>query len=115
MSVATYAIHRDPSLFYESEKFLPERWLASSTDDPASVFKDDVRSAMQAFGLGKRQCLGIQLAYAELRLILAQMVWNFDMERAETRNGLYPWSELRTWQLLEKRPFEVTLRARTPV
>ncbi|KAK6539139.1 hypothetical protein TWF694_009384 [Orbilia ellipsospora] len=110
VSVATYALHRDPARFYESEKFLPERWLASSIEDSSSVFKDDVRNAVQAFGLGKRQCLGMQLAYAELRLILARMAWSFDMERAETRDGLYPWSELRTYQLLEKRPFDIILR-----
>ncbi len=35
---------------------------------------------LQPFGVGPRNCLGRNLALAEIRLILARMLWNFDFE-----------------------------------
>lgn len=63
-------------------------------------FDSDRRHALQPFSLGPRNCLGgkyvlllfkfalkcdlltilTSLAYAEMRLIPARMIWNFDME-----------------------------------
>ena len=35
---------------------------------------------MQAFSLGTYGCLGINLAWAELRIILCRLVWEFEFE-----------------------------------
>lgn len=53
--------------------FHPERWLG----DPA--FADDRKDAFQPFHLGPRNCLGRNLAYIEMRLILSRILWNFDL------------------------------------
>jgi len=43
-------------------------------------FKNDVKEASRPFLIGPRACLGINLAYMEMRIILARMVWEFDWE-----------------------------------
>ena len=50
------------------------------------------------------------LAYAEMRFILARMMWNFDFQIAEESRD---WAEgLRSWLVWEKRPLQVFLRPR---
>ncbi|KAI1262386.1 putative cytochrome P450 [Xylariaceae sp. FL1019] len=72
-----YAINRDKRYWTEPDKFAPERWT-NDTD-----YKKDQLYAMQPFGIGPRNCIGRNLAYAEMRLILARLIYNFDMEIAD--------------------------------
>ncbi|KAK1724060.1 cytochrome P450 [Colletotrichum acutatum] len=58
--------------FSDPKNFKPERWLdAESTD---------VREASQPFSMGPRGCLGQNFAYMEINLILAKMLWQYDLE-----------------------------------
>ncbi|KAK6224302.1 cytochrome p450 [Colletotrichum tabaci] len=68
------SINRSPAHFREHDGFHPERWL----DDPR--FESDKKAAAQPFSFGPRNCIGKNLAYAEIRTILARVVWNFDMK-----------------------------------
>jgi cytochrome P450 len=63
--------------FRHPHNFVPERW----TGDPE--FKDDKKKVAQPFGYGPRNCIGRSLAYTEMRVILARVIWNFDMELCE--------------------------------
>jgi cytochrome P450 len=63
--------------FRDPYKFIPERWLG----DPK--YKDDKRKVVQPFSVGPRNCIGLNLAYAEMRVILARILWNFDIELCE--------------------------------
>ncbi|KAI7203551.1 cytochrome P450 monooxygenase [Hortaea werneckii] len=61
----SYSLHRDPNIFPEPESFLPERWY-----DLTSQYRlnDTAKAVFSPFGAGSRTCLGIHLAYMELRL-----------------------------------------------
>ena len=59
-------IHHDETIFPNSKKFIPERWLDGK--------KPGLEKYLVSFGAGSRQCLGITLAYAELYLGLAA-IW----------------------------------------
>lgn len=61
--------------FIEPDAFIPERWLR---EDPK--FQDDRLNASLPFGTGPRVCIGKNLAYLEMRLIIAKMLYNFDLE-----------------------------------
>ena len=69
-----------------------------------SPFANDHRHAVQPFSVGPRSCMGKHWAEAEMRLILARLVWAFDIEET----GKSPkWDELRTFILVEKKPLEL--------
>ncbi|KAF2204698.1 benzoate 4-monooxygenase cytochrome P450 [Delitschia confertaspora ATCC 74209] len=105
LGVLRYVITRLPPYFTRPEEFIPERWVPS----PPPEFANDDRSAPQSFALGPRNCIGRNLAYAEMRLILAKVCWNFDMELNKERSG--GWTERqKVFGLWEKVPLWVRLR-----
>lgn len=108
VNVHPLTISLSPKYFHKPKEFHPERWLAS----PNSPFHNDHRNAIQTFGVGPRSCIGKPLAMAELQLALARMVWRFDLEKADTEAGNLKWDEQRVFTVVERKPFEVKLKAR---
>jgi cytochrome P450 len=74
ITMCQYAVNHLGSNFKRPEEFLPERFTGDET------FKDDHFSAFQPFSAGPRNCIGKNLAYAEMRLILAKVLWNFEFD-----------------------------------
>ncbi|OOF98988.1 hypothetical protein ASPCADRAFT_127569 [Aspergillus carbonarius ITEM 5010] len=95
--------------FYEPNKFIPERWLPECKNDPSSPFYRDNRDVVQPFSVGPRNCIGRNLAYAEMRVILARVLWNFDIELCEESRD---WYNQKSYSLWEKPPLMCKLRAR---
>ena len=60
-------IHQDESIFSNATSFVPERWIGNPRLDRYLV----------SFSKGSRQCLGINLAYAEMYLCLAAIFSRF--------------------------------------
>jgi len=50
-------------------------------------FANDNKDASKPFSLGTRACIGINLAYMELRIILAAMVFCFDWALVDGPEG----------------------------
>ncbi|KAK4675163.1 hypothetical protein QC764_500720 [Podospora pseudoanserina] len=74
VAVHQWAMYHNEEHFKKPFEFHPERWLG----DPE--FASDHKEAFQPFHLGPRNCLGRNLAYIEMRLILARVLWNFDLK-----------------------------------
>jgi cytochrome P450/nitrite reductase/ring-hydroxylating ferredoxin subunit len=66
----------DDTNFGEAEQFRPERWLE---ERPKGC--PHVPSASMPFGSGPRICPGRSLALLEMRVVLATLVRNFELER----------------------------------
>ncbi|KAL5358309.1 cytochrome P450 [Aspergillus floccosus] len=79
-----YNIFRNPDVFHRADEFLPQRWMQRDGE-----FRDDDLEASQPFGLGPRTCIGRNIAWMELRLIVAKLLWHFDWE-AVTREWNCP-------------------------
>lgn len=112
ISLHAWSASRSSAHFHDSLHFTPERWLQSAIEDTKSLYHNDKRDAVQVFSVGPRSCLGKNLAWAELRLILARMIWNFDIETAKDSNGklkTLDWTKQKTWVLIQKEPLEVKL------
>ncbi|KAF2122565.1 cytochrome P450 [Lophiotrema nucula] len=107
VNVHPLSLSRSPGLFQNPESFLPDRWIKGNSPHTA-----DQLNAVQAFGVGPRSCIGRPLALAELRLILARLVWRFDLKKAETAAGALEWDQQRTFSVVERLPFEIRLQMR---
>ncbi|GKZ77674.1 hypothetical protein AnigIFM56816_011415 [Aspergillus niger] len=109
VSVHQSAAYRSPLNFYRPEEFIPERWLPQSKNDPSSPFYHDNRDVLQPFSVGPRNCIGRNLAYAEMRVILARVLWNFDIELCEESRD---WHNQKSYNLWAKPPLMCRLKVR---
>ncbi|KAH7076867.1 cytochrome P450 monooxygenase-like protein [Paraphoma chrysanthemicola] len=75
--VSQHATNHSARNFKDPEAYVPERWMGDEK------YKDDKREVVQPFSFGPRNCLGKNLAYAEMRVILAKVLFEFDLEFAE--------------------------------
>lgn len=67
--------HNDPVKFPNPKKFDPNRWLNNS---------EKLEKYLVPFSKGTRQCLGINLATAEIYMTLATVFRRYDLELYET-------------------------------
>lgn len=84
VSTHTWSMHRDPRNFHKPNSFLPDRWLK----EPKGKSEVHNAKAWSPFGFGTTGCIGKNLAYMEMRLVLAQFVMRFDfsMEPADAQD-----------------------------
>ncbi|KAI0154723.1 cytochrome P450 [Xylariaceae sp. FL1272] len=74
-----WSLHRNPDIFADPDAFNPSRW-----ENPTKSMKD----SMLAFGGGSRVCIGMHLAYIELRMGLAHFFRSFPNSSVSTREGM---------------------------
>ncbi|KAJ4995132.1 Averantin hydroxylase [Colletotrichum sp. SAR 10_66] len=80
VSVYSWAATHSPYNFSRPNDFIPERWMESA-------FASENKESSQPFSLGPRGCIGRHLSYLELRLILANLLWHYDIQRAPVPLG----------------------------
>lgn len=76
MSITSLAVYANERLFPDPWAFKPERWLEHQGVR--------LKKYQMAFGKGMRRCIGINLAQAELSMVLAEVMKCFDLELFET-------------------------------
>ena len=103
-----YGASRSKENFAQPHEFIPERWL-NIDKLSASPFAKDRADALQPFSLGPRSCIGQNLAYFELRLILARMLFNFDIDLPNGPHSGLLWTNQKTYATWVKDPFIVRL------
>jgi cytochrome P450 len=79
VGVSTYALHHSEEYYPDPFDFSPERWIVDPTNKVSAESVARAESAFAAFGLGARGCIGKNLAYMELSLVLARMLWLYDI------------------------------------
>jgi cytochrome P450 len=77
-------MHHNEAIFPSSHDFSPERWLDENRKDIDSKTEKRLDRYMVAFSRGTRQCIGINLAWAEMYLMLSTMFRRYEMELYET-------------------------------
>ncbi|KAK0724599.1 putative cytochrome P450 monooxygenase [Lasiosphaeris hirsuta] len=103
VSVWNWATYHLESNWTDPFSYRPERFL----HDPR--YAGDKLDSLQPFSLGPRNCVGRGLAIAEMRLILAKIIFNFDMEYVDTDKD---WLDQKIFLLWDKPALNVYL---TPV
>ncbi|PFH49587.1 hypothetical protein AMATHDRAFT_147425 [Amanita thiersii Skay4041] len=86
LSVPSYTIHRDPNVWGEDvEAYRPERWFEQD--------QNAIQKTFNPFSIGPRACVGRNLAFMELQIIIASLLrrYHFVLEDAnqpfDTREG----------------------------
>ncbi|KAF2432400.1 cytochrome P450 [Tothia fuscella] len=98
-----YCTYRNSKNFRDPYEFIPERWTSPEYDS-------DIKSALAPFSIGPRNCLGQNLAYHQMRVILAKTLWHFDLSLcSESEN----WADQKTFILWSKGPLMCKLKPRS--
>ncbi|KIM99956.1 hypothetical protein OIDMADRAFT_104717 [Oidiodendron maius Zn] len=87
VSVGSWAASHNEKNFRDADKFIPERWI-----DPS--YNTDLKKAARPFSLGPRGCIGKHLSYLEMRIILARLLWNFDIVSVDGAPNWNPENEM---------------------
>jgi len=98
--VSHWAAYRSAANFRDPDTFAPERWLNDER------YAADNREVFQPFSFGARNCIGRSLAFIENRVLLAQLIWNFDLELMPDS---WNWETQNVYLLWEKRPLNVRM------
>lgn len=99
-----FSMHTDPRFWADAGSYRPERWIGAG-------FERDDKRAFQPFSTGPRACLGINMAYMEMRIAVAKMIWLYDLEMAcEIEDWLEACFDFGLWR---KPPLMVKFHPRT--
>jgi len=103
------AIHRNADYWPDPHAFLPERWLVGA-EDPLHPKK----GAWRPFEAGPRNCVGQTLAMLDMKITLAMVVREFEIEnRYEEWDRTYPSGGVKT--VYGERAYQVPQGASHPV
>ncbi|KAK6605334.1 cytochrome p450 [Botrytis cinerea] len=76
---AVYAIQHNERYFPDSFEFQPERWIVSENNPQEKI--EEMKLAFAPFSLGPRGCPGKMMAYMEMGIMIARMIFCFDFRR----------------------------------
>ncbi|KAL3250623.1 hypothetical protein ABHI18_011096 [Aspergillus niger] len=112
VGINLHVVHTSPEHWVEPHAFHPERFLPKDDVRYDSRFDKDVKAAYMPFSTGPRNCIGGKFFFAEARVTLAKLLWNFDLELAEPQAE--NWLEERAAYIVyEPKPLLVKLFERT--
>ncbi|RMZ67698.1 cytochrome P450 [Pyrenophora seminiperda CCB06] len=100
-----FSAYRQSYNFPSPNDYLPERFLPPS---PTTTIPPANPTIFHPFQLGRHQCIGQKTAMLEMRLVLARLLWTFDI-RLKDEEDVWDWGEQATYILWDKRALEVVL------
>lgn len=89
--------------FAEPHSFIPERML----QDHDAKFDQDHKAVVQPFSAGPRNCIGKNLAMSEMKLVLARIIFNFDLELVNEKQN---WLDQKVFTLWRKHPLMMRIK-----
>ncbi|GAB1215534.1 hypothetical protein ATERTT37_004725 [Aspergillus terreus] len=98
--ITQYSAYHSALNLRERNEFRPELWLG----DPS--YASDNLSVVQTFITGPYSCIGKSLAYMEIGVVLAKMVWHFEWELSSS----CCFEKEKVYALWQKSPMELRLR-----
>uniref|UniRef100_A0A8H7N1C1 Uncharacterized protein n=1 Tax=Bionectria ochroleuca TaxID=29856 RepID=A0A8H7N1C1_BIOOC len=104
LTMNVWAAHRDSANFNKPLEFVPERWMSNAPPE----FDNDDKAVFKPFSVGPRDCIGKNLAWAEMRMILAKLVLSIDLISLQPDSE--QWIERqKIYSLWEKPPLNVKI------
>ncbi|KAJ5748313.1 uncharacterized protein N7511_010009 [Penicillium nucicola] len=82
VGTSIYTLQRNPKYFSSPNEFHPERWLTNSKDGNGDEIMNSSREGFCPFSYGPRSCVAWRLAWTELNVTIARMLFRYDMRLA---------------------------------
>lgn len=101
VGVPIYAIQHNDAYYPQPWDFIPERWLVNENLNHQSKSSDAgdpirhigtpesvalAKSAFCPFSLGPRACVGKGMAYKEITIVIARLIWLYEMRLSPGRS-----------------------------
>ncbi len=106
VEVNQYPALRSTKNFTNPNDFIPERFLPTESPYPT-----DNLAACNPFLVGRHVCIGQKFAWAEMRLILANLLYAFDISWGAAPK-VSDWGEQQTFIFWQKDPLLLRLTRR---
>lgn len=89
VSTGLYCLSFNKDIYHEPFIFRPERWIIADEKSEGSSVETvaAAQNAFCAFSTGSRGCVGKNLAWLEMRIVLAKTLWKFEV-KADPTNKL---------------------------
>ncbi|MCJ1289044.1 hypothetical protein MMC34_000576 [Xylographa carneopallida] len=100
-----YAANHSAANFTDPETFDPERWMGGER------YAGDRREVVQPFSVGARNCIGKNLANAEIRLLLGSLLYHFDLSLDAAATGP-DWQAQKAWFVWQRKGLVVNVQER---
>ncbi|CAG8981871.1 hypothetical protein HYALB_00009547 [Hymenoscyphus albidus] len=97
ISVRPYTMSRSEKYFAEPDAFIPERWLPQ--DIRPAKFDNDHFGVSNPFSVGHSNCIGKSLALAEMKIVMARIIWAIDLHEYGER---LDWTSLKTFMIIRR-------------
>ncbi|KAH7377850.1 cytochrome P450 [Pyrenochaeta sp. MPI-SDFR-AT-0127] len=75
VSAQSYSVHRQPDAYPDPERWVPERWEAPTGSPEAR----EMSRHFWPFGSGQRMCIGMHIAWAEIKLVVANIFSTYEV------------------------------------
>lgn len=86
MGVPHYVIHHNEAYYPDSFAYKPERWIVDSESGISAESVALAQSAFCPFSIGPRGCVGRSLAMKEIMIVVARLVYIYEMRISEGSN-----------------------------
>ena len=80
VSTALWAMHYNKEYYPEPLQFRPERWIVGEEGATAESVAL-AESAFCAFSTGSRGCVGKNMAWLEMRIVMAKTIWKYEIKQ----------------------------------
>ncbi|POR32440.1 Putative benzoate 4-monooxygenase cytochrome p450 [Tolypocladium paradoxum] len=89
IGVPVFALHHDSRYFPDPFKYQPERWIPDETLADGTVVTPELvkraNSAFLPFSAGTRSCIGKPLAYMQMQVLYATLLYKYDFRLCQER------------------------------
>ena len=83
VGVSMYSLHHNDDIIQDSSVFRPERWILDDKNGVTAESIATVESAFYPFSCGPRACPGKNLAYLEMTITIAKLLYLADVRAIE--------------------------------
>ena len=102
-----WCMNLNESIFPDPHTFDASRWLQGEKSSEGEALR------YQAFGYGRRVCPGRHIAENSVFLIMAKVMWGFDIEAPEGQGEVDDLAHWTTGFMTKPLPFEATFKVRS--